>query len=47
MADQEQYKNLMQKMIQETENHRIQSAEEMIQKLVSELSGKTTWHPDH
>ncbi|HLR62359.1 MAG TPA: hypothetical protein VK097_07945 [Lentibacillus sp.] len=47
MAEQERYKNLMEKLIKETENAKIQTAEELIQKLVSELSGEKSYTPDH
>ncbi|WP_382399518.1 hypothetical protein [Lentibacillus salinarum] len=47
MVEQERYKYLMKKLITETENSRIQSAEEMIQKLVSELSGEKSYKPNH
>ncbi|WP_175284971.1 hypothetical protein [Lentibacillus jeotgali] len=47
MAEQERYRHLMEKLIKETENAKIQSAEEMIQKLVSELSGNKSYTPNH
>lgn len=43
MVEQERYKHLMKKLINETENSKIQSAEEMIQKLISELSGEKSY----
>ncbi|SFA88016.1 hypothetical protein SAMN04488072_10340 [Lentibacillus halodurans] len=45
MAEQERYKHLLEKLIQETENSRIQSVEEMIQKMISELSGEKSYTP--
>lgn len=38
MKEQEQYKNLLKKLINETENFKIQSSEELIQTLVNELA---------
>lgn len=40
MKEQEIYKKLLKKLIDETENHKIQSAEELIQRMVKELTGK-------
>ncbi|CDQ38989.1 MULTISPECIES: hypothetical protein [Virgibacillus] len=37
MGEQEKYKNLLRKVIQETENHKIQTSEEMVKALVHEL----------
>lgn len=37
MGEQEKYKNILKKVIDETENHRIQSSEELIQLLIHEL----------
>lgn len=37
MGEQEKYKRLLKNLIDETENHKIKSAEELIQKLVKEL----------
>ncbi|HLS08688.1 hypothetical protein [Lentibacillus sp.] len=47
MAEQERYKRLMKKLIRETESSKIQSAEEMIQKLVNELSSEKSYTPNH
>ncbi|WP_176447895.1 hypothetical protein [Lentibacillus sp. CBA3610] len=47
MVEQERYKHLMEKLIKETENKKIQSADEMIQKLISEISGRKSYSPDH
>ncbi|GGK02935.1 hypothetical protein GCM10007063_26490 [Lentibacillus kapialis] len=47
MAEQDRYKYLMEKLIKETENAKIQSAEEMIQKMVRELSGEKSYTPNH
>ncbi|GAA0446699.1 hypothetical protein GCM10008983_25730 [Lentibacillus halophilus] len=47
MPEQEKYKRLMEKVIQETDNATIQSAEEMIQTLVYELSNGTNSAVDH
>ncbi|SFD97104.1 hypothetical protein SAMN05216238_106221 [Lentibacillus persicus] len=47
MAEQERYKYLMEKLIKETESSKIQSAEELVQKLVNELSGEKSYTPDH
>lgn len=38
MKEQEQYKEMLKKIIDETENFNIQSAEELIQKLITELA---------
>lgn len=46
MVEQERYKYLMEKMINETENAKIQSAEELIQKLISELSVETSYETE-
>ncbi|MBU5267163.1 hypothetical protein [Virgibacillus proomii] len=37
MGEQEKYKNLLRKVIQETENHKIQTSEEMVKTLIKEL----------
>ena len=37
MGEQERYKNMLKKLITETENEKIQSTEELIQMLISEL----------
>lgn len=41
MKEQEIYKRLLKKLIDETENHKIQSAEELIQRMVKELTSNT------
>lgn len=38
MVEQEQYKNMLKKVIHETESFKIQSSEELIKKLIDELS---------
>ncbi|WP_170140780.1 hypothetical protein [Oceanobacillus arenosus] len=38
MGEQEAYKRLLKKVIDETENDKIKSTEELIQKLISELT---------
>ncbi|HLR08864.1 MAG TPA: hypothetical protein VK136_06330 [Bacillota bacterium] len=38
MKEQERYKRILQKVIDKTENDNIQSAEELIQTLIDELS---------
>ncbi|WP_197046561.1 hypothetical protein [Oceanobacillus salinisoli] len=40
MGEQEKYKRMLKRLIDETENHQIKSAEELIQKLVKELSNQ-------
>ncbi|MFD2761214.1 hypothetical protein [Lentibacillus juripiscarius] len=47
MAEQERYKRLLEKLIRETENATIQSADEMVQKLVRELADRNTSAADH
>ncbi|WP_167751317.1 hypothetical protein [Lentibacillus salicampi] len=47
MVEQERYKHLMKKLIKETESARIQTAEELVKKLVSELSGESSYSPNH
>ncbi|GGB55188.1 hypothetical protein GCM10011409_36000 [Lentibacillus populi] len=37
MGDQEKYKLMLKKLIEQTENFKIQSSEELIQALVNEL----------
>ncbi|SDQ24894.1 hypothetical protein [Virgibacillus salinus] len=42
MVEQERYKNMLKRMIDETENLKFQSSEELIQALIQELTnGKT------
>ncbi|MBY7144123.1 hypothetical protein KFZ56_13910 [Virgibacillus sp. NKC19-3] len=45
MSEQEKYKNMLKKLIDETESHKIRSSKELVQSLVNELthhtSGKT------
>ncbi|WP_199794669.1 hypothetical protein [Lentibacillus sp. Marseille-P4043] len=41
MGEQEQYKMMLKKMIDQTENFKIQSSEELIQALVKELTRST------
>ncbi|GLO67183.1 MULTISPECIES: hypothetical protein [Oceanobacillus] len=38
MKEQEQYQNILQRMIHDTENQKIGSSEELIKQLVEELS---------
>lgn len=38
MREQEQYKKMLEKIINETENFKIQSTEELIQVLITELA---------
>lgn len=42
MHEQEKYKNMLKKMIDETENHKIQTSEELIQLLISEIKNSTS-----
>lgn len=39
MGEQEQYKNILQKVISDTESSKINSSQELIQMLVKELTG--------
>lgn len=45
MSEQERYKNMLRRLIDETESHKIQTSKELVQSLVNELthnaSGKT------
>lgn len=41
MREQEKYKHMMKKVIDQTENHKIQSSEELIQLLINELTNGT------
>ncbi|AUJ23304.1 MULTISPECIES: hypothetical protein [Virgibacillus] len=41
MGEQEKYKNLLKKVIQETENQNINSSQEMVNMLVKELRSIT------
>ncbi|WP_199860660.1 hypothetical protein [Oceanobacillus damuensis] len=38
MVEQEKYKNMLQRIIEETENQNIRSSEQLIKMLISELS---------
>jgi len=38
MIEQEKYKKILRKMIDDTENHKINTSEELIQLLITELS---------
>ncbi|MFC2947272.1 hypothetical protein [Virgibacillus sediminis] len=38
MGEQERYKNLLRRVIDETENYKIKSSQELIQTLIKELS---------
>ncbi|GAB3056852.1 hypothetical protein [Virgibacillus ainsalahensis] len=40
MNEQERYKNLLKKMIDETENYNIKSSQELIQTLIKELTNR-------
>lgn len=40
MGEQERYKRILKKVIDETENKKIKTAEELIRTLVNELSNK-------
>nr|WP_200862562.1 hypothetical protein [Priestia megaterium] len=41
MGEQEKYKNLLKKVIKETEDHKIKSTEEMVRALVNELGNSS------
>lgn len=38
MREQDRFKNILEKMIKETENHKIKSSQELIQALIYELT---------
>ncbi|WP_179151878.1 hypothetical protein [Oceanobacillus senegalensis] len=42
MREQEKYTRMLKQLIHETENQQIKSAEELIQKLIKELSSNQT-----
>ncbi|MGP4105590.1 hypothetical protein [Virgibacillus sp. L01] len=44
MVEQERYKNMLKKMIDETENSKFQSSEELIQALIQELTNGKSIH---
>lgn len=41
MGEQESYKKILRKLITETENEKIQTSEELIQLLISEINNNT------
>ncbi|GGN53600.1 MULTISPECIES: hypothetical protein [Oceanobacillus] len=48
MGEQERYKNMLRKIIDETENEKIQTSEELIRTLINELTtniGVKSQHP--
>ncbi len=47
MAEQERYKRLMKKLIQETEDSKINSTEELVQKIIQELKPGSSFSPDN
>lgn len=42
MSEQEKYKNMLRRVIEETESHKIKSSQELVQTLVSELTNSVS-----